>query len=390
MFRLGSRRQIGWRLRNSAIAAASFCALWGIPSLPHGDTLEDVVSRLDPVQVQEAVCQLVETLIDKKLLYRQRLWDCYYVVAIDGTGVLWFDQRHCPHCLTQTKNGVTRYYHPVLEAKLVTPAGLVFSLMTEFIENADPGASKQDCELKAFYRLAFRLKKRFPRLLISLCTDGLYANGPVFELCRLYGWRFMITLKDSLPSVTQEFEALSPLQPLHRLHRRTGARGEIEQHFRWVTDIDYQDTDKRRHRLHVLECLETKPDEDGVLVTTRFRWVTNHHITSANVTTLAEQGGRHRWKIENEGFNVQKNGGYGLEHAYTQNWNSAKVYYLLLQLAHALAQLLEHSSLLRVYFPDGFGSAKNLAASLLEAWRNQILRIKPTGRFQVRFDFDSS
>jgi hypothetical protein len=40
-----------------------------------------------------------------------------------------------------------------------------------------------------------------------------------------------------------------------------------------------------------------------------------------------------RWKIENEGFNVQKRGGYELEHAYTNHPNSAKVFYFLLQIA---------------------------------------------------------
>ena len=39
--------------------------------------------------------------------------------------------------------------------------------MTEFIENKDLSADKQDCELKAFYRLARRLKQRFPRLPVN-------------------------------------------------------------------------------------------------------------------------------------------------------------------------------------------------------------------------------
>jgi hypothetical protein len=55
-----------------------------------------------------------------------------------------------------------------------------------------------------------------------------------------------------------------------------------------------------------------------------------------------------------------------------------------------VAQLLKHGSLLRDYFPNGFASAKDLALKLLEAWRNQILRIESTARFQIRFDFDSS
>jgi hypothetical protein len=85
--------------------------------------------------------------------------------------MLTFEERHCEYCLTKKlKNGTTLYYHPVLEAKLVTSNGFAISIMTEFIENRDPEATKQDCELKAFYRLADRLKARFPRLAICLRT----------------------------------------------------------------------------------------------------------------------------------------------------------------------------------------------------------------------------
>ena len=73
-----------------------------------------------------------------------------------------------------TQNGKTLYYHNVLEAKLVTPNGFALSLMTEFIENPGENPTKQDCELKAFYRLAQRLKKQFPRLPILLTMDGLF------------------------------------------------------------------------------------------------------------------------------------------------------------------------------------------------------------------------
>jgi hypothetical protein len=41
--------------------------------------------------------------------------------------------------------------------------------------------------LKAFYRLAARLKAHFPRLPMLL-LDGLYPNGPLMALCRQYGW----------------------------------------------------------------------------------------------------------------------------------------------------------------------------------------------------------
>lgn len=388
---LGARRQIKLQL-HTLPSAATFEALFGVSSIPHGDTLNDAFKQCDPEDFQRVVCRMDKILIRKKVLYFSRILDKYFVVAVDGTGTVTYAQRHCPHCLTQTQNDRTIYYHKVLEAKLVGPNGFAFSLMSEFIENPGEKPKKQDCELKAFYRLAERLKLQFPRLPILLSLDGLFAGGPTFALCRRYGWKFMIVLKDDdLPSVNEEFEALSKLQPENRLVWHTGKQAQIKQAFRWADDIAYADSEKKEHTVSVIECLETKPDKEGPKKTTKFKWVTNYHVSGKNVTTLSNDGGRIRWKIENEGFNVQKTGGYELEHAYTNDPNSAKVFYLLLQIAHLLAQLLYKATLLKRDFLDALGSAKNLAFRLLEAWRNVHMASTDITdllqkRFQIRFD----
>ena len=242
--------------------------------------------------------------------------------------------------------------------------------MTEFIENTGKNPTKQDCELKAFYRLADRIKKRFPRLRLCLSLDGLFAGGPTFEICEKNKWKFMIVLKDKdLPSVNSEFEVLSKLESGNRLIFHTGKKSEIKQEFLWVNDISYVDSDKREHTISVLECLETKPEKDK-MKTTKFKWVTNHRIHKNNVIALANEGGRLRWKIENEGFNIQKTGGYKLEHAYSKDETASKIFYYLLQLACIIAQLIEKGSLLKKKFPKGVGSLKNIAFRLLETWRN--------------------
>ncbi|RLC74380.1 MAG: hypothetical protein DRJ03_17950 [Chloroflexi bacterium] len=86
---------------------------------------------------------------------------------------------------------------------------------------------------------------------------------------------------------------------------------------------------------------------------------------------LANEGGRLRWKIENEGFNVQKNGGYGLEHAYTRDLRGLKF-------GSTEA------------FPSRVGSAKNIALRLPGAWRNlrlidEQLHHMLSVRVQIRF-----
>ena len=80
-----------------------------------------------------------------------------------------------------------------------------------------------------------------------------------------------------------------------------------------------------------------------------------------------------------------------MEHAYSRDPNASKVFYLLLQIAHLIFQLMEKGSLFRKNFPKGVDSQKNIAFRLLEAWRN--LRINADqfsslgeGRYQIRFD----
>src|SRR5436309_1672415 len=118
------------------------------------------------------------------------------VLLVDATGLLCFPQRHCPHCLVQRHGKRTLYFHHVLEAKLLGPAGVVVSLGSEFIENADAADArgksaeevKQDCELKALHRLLPRIKKDHPQLPFVLALDSLYGCGPVFALARQFGW----------------------------------------------------------------------------------------------------------------------------------------------------------------------------------------------------------
>jgi hypothetical protein len=383
--RLGARRQIGLQLRN-ARGARKMKSLFGTEAVPHGDTLNDTFKRLDPAHAQEVVCSMVERLIRNKVLDRYRFLG-RFVIAVDATGVWRFTQRHCQHCLSAIHGSKTVYSHNTLEAKLVTGDGFVLSLMTEFIENNGANQTKQDCELKAFYRLTERLKKRFPRLSLLLTMDGLYAVGPVFALCERFGWKCLAVLKDdSLKSVNGEFASLRQLQPENR---STVHRDQLVQELSWINDIDYTDTGGHSHRLNVLECVDRTPTTTK---TSTHRWVGNVKIGPERALDVATKGGRIRWKIENEGFNVQKNGGYGLEHAYSKNPIAAKVFYFLLQIAHMISQLLEKGSLLRKSFSKGLGSAKNLAYRLLEAWRNlsvwtvealsQLLRV----RIQIRLD----
>lgn len=114
--------------------------------------------------------------------------------------------------------------------------------------------------------------------------------------------------------------------------------------------------------------------------TTRCAWITNLFVGVRTVVEIATQGGRGRWKIENEGFNRQKNSGLNLEHVYSTDPEKWRAYYYLWQLAFILIQLLERGSLLRRLVEEHgrsllqwFGSLKSMARRLLEGLRHALL-----------------
>lgn len=269
------------------------------------------------------------------------------MIAVDATGVMSFDHKHCDQCLTRTSSGgKITYYHYVLEAKLVTRDGLCLSLATEWIENPVGDYIKQDCERKAFLRLAAKLKKQYPRLPICILADGLYPYEGAFEICEKYGWKYIYVLKDNvLPSVHEELVLTKRKDPAKENHCVKDGNW-IDSKYRFQKDIFYHN----KYNLHWLQCLEkrTKQMKPGKVSDAKpeefcFEYVTNIDPTKDNIIELC-YGGRLRWKVENEGFNTQKCGDYELEHKYCRNsYEGLQNYYTCLQIAHAINQLLEHS-----------------------------------------------
>lgn len=381
LFRLGARRRLRFELHSPAgVENLNRIAETSIEQIPHPDTLAYYLKGVCPEELSDVRTGMVRDLVRSRALDRDRLLGRYYTIAIDGTGHLAFDAPHCPHCLTQElANGRTRYYHPVLEAKLVCENGLSLSVATEFIQNTD-GANKQDCELAAFYRLLPKLRKQFPMLRICLLLDGEYLNQNVMRLAKTLRLHWIMTFKEgSLPTAYAEFHALHALTTGQTLAHQHEDRS---QHHRWLNGLRHED-----QTFNAFECVETNARGD----TTTFLWATDLPVKRSNVVELSQRGGRCRWKIENQGFNTQKNQGYNLEHAYCRDPVAAKNFYLLLQIAHILSQLIEKGNLLGAAVVKLYGSSRAFAQRLLEAFRNIPIRAEVWAdliarRFQIRLD----
>ena len=170
---------------------------------------------------------------------------------------------------------------------------------------------------------------------------------------------------------------------------------------RWACNLTH-----KGHRLHAVMC-EVKAKKDGK--ETRFVFLTDHRPDAERVHKMINMGGRQRGKIENQGFNVQKNCGYELEKAYGFRDQALKNYYLLVQIAHCLHQLMMHTDVNAKLmqeedqrkFPaaktglQAFKSLKALAKAIGEYLRHgwigrHVLDRHFARGLQLRFVFDTS
>jgi hypothetical protein len=323
-----------------------------LEDLPHNDTLMRLLARIDVNEIESGLIELVRKLIRNKKFVRYLVDNCY-PIAIDGTqkfvrDVLWSEE-----CLErEVKKGddtQTQYYVYVLEANLAFRGGMTIPLMSEFLSYAqgDTDTRKQDCELKAFKRLARRLKDEFGHLPIMVLLDGLYPNGPIMELCRKNHWDFMIVLQDkSLPSVWEEYEALKKLETKNHFNMIWGNR---RQRFEWVNDIEYcyGPNERKKQIVHVVVCKENWEEiaKDSAKVVTkksRHAWISSKPLDKWNMHERCNLGARHRWGIES-GILVEKRHGYQYERAFSYDWNAMKGYHYLMRLGHLINVLAQYS-----------------------------------------------
>lgn len=358
-----------------------------LEELPHYDTINDFLSRLNPAELERIRIDMIKKLFKKRCFESYRINGKYWGIAIDGTGIFTFDKKHCEHCLrrvykyTDKETGEekikTIYMHHVLEAKLIV-GNMVLSVASEFIENESEDVEKQDCELNAFYRLTARLKDTFKKLPICLIADSLYACENVLKQCKANNWNYLFRFKeDRIKSIADEFEALKNMEEEEGKKanvvkiRESEQRGEIT----WVNDIDY-----RGFGVNVFEC-EVEDEKRKQ----KFTFITDIKITKNNAKKLMNAG-RSRWRIENEGFNRQKNLRYHIEHASSQDYNAMKNHYLLTQITEIIMVLHEHGSKILRSMKK---TIKEISSRLLEAFRGQTLTdedIAQLGKpMQIRF-----
>jgi hypothetical protein len=391
--RQGSRNGMD-AARNTGQAPANLLALSGQRRWPEGrpvtapctQTATRLLDHLDPLRLEDILVAATQTLIRGKLFDATRLAGRVMVI-VDGTKEETYRRLTAPW---------RRKYRYVLHAKIIGPDGLTLTVMAEPCDHYDTERGKLDCERAAFQRLAGRLKTAFPKQPILIIADALFACEPVFAICRQFDWKYIFTFKEgSHPAVWAETIALLHLVPgqVVRLTRRdlfaraTGAEWVPERHARrrdrnflqdtrWVCDVPFA---KRN-------CSVVFQGEVRGSTLYFCAWVTNLPIHSGERACAIAAAGRRRSNIE-ESYNVQKNGGFGLEHAFRETNRGAANYHLLMQLAHNLWQLLVKGWLWRDLAHCRKMTEIALAKLLLTALQACAPPVEPLPAFQLRFHY---
>ena len=371
---------------------AKMCEL-ELNEIPHCDTINDVFEKIKVEEIEEIIKDIITKLIRGKILTKFLVRDKYYHIIVDGTGLATSRKRYNKNCLVKNKidkngNKYQEYSTYVLEAKLVV-GNMVFSIGSEFVENSNNKnfihrkiskykkiekktynkkenkrknlsyqKYKQDCEIKAFERLAKKIKKNYPRLNILISGDALYANQKVIDICMKNKWKYIIRLKEgAIPTLYKEFEKIVSEENECNVDK-----------YEFVTKIAYKDyeTNVIRHK-----------DKE-----TEFTYMTDLPITNKNIESSIIVG-RKRWKIENEGFNIQKNGTFDIGHLYSKNAVAIKVHYLMIQIAHIIRQLVENGS---IALKSQKLKIKEISQLIKKTLTSTIVDIQLAYISQLRFD----
>jgi hypothetical protein len=209
------------------------------------------------------------------------------------------------------RDGKVTYHHQMLGAAIVCPGRKeVIPLMPEPILKQD-GTAKNDCERNALKRFLPKFRKDHPHLRVIATLDALYANAPVIRDLRaaLIPWIIRVKTDGNAflfervrqlaeQGSTEEFKAVGS----DGVHRRYQLARNVP------LNASHPDV-----RVDFLDVWEPGPRGEQ----RRFTFIFDPLLGICR--EQAErwmQGGRARWKIENETFNTLKNQGYHFEHNY--------------------------------------------------------------------------
>jgi hypothetical protein len=328
--------------------------LYGIKNIPSDTYLRERLDEVEAKNLRAPFKQVFSLLQRGKVLEHYSFIDNHYLLALDGTGQYFSNKVHCENCCEKHhKDGRVSYYHQLLGAVMVHPRQKhVIPLAPEPITKAD-GHTKNDCEGNAAKRLLPCIRKEHPHLKLIIVEDALASNGPHIKLIESLNMQYIIGVKPDSHEYLFDYVNNSE----YMIHEDIDL-DKTKRVYKFVNNAPLNDT---HHDLKVnfLEYWEYPAKGPAK----HFSWVTGFKISTENVRQIME-GGRAKWKIENETFNTLKNQGYEFEHNFGHgNKNLCSVFSMLMMLAF----LVDQTQNICCYY---FKKARKVAGSNKVLWND--------------------
>ena len=311
--------------------------LFGMESIPSDNHIRQMLDIQSPDEFNNLFFESINMIKETPEFSMFKKLDDRILIAIDGTEFFRSSKISCSNCLKQQhSNGQTDFFHSFLGATIVAPGhNRVMPLPPEFITPQD-GYEKQDCERAAAKRwLATHGARLLPFRPIYL-GDDLFACQPIVEDILKNGGSFILTCKASSHKTISDHIQKVTLKQHCQIINQPGKKSTFV--YRWTNKVPIRSSkDTLIVNWFSVEILNKHGKR-----TYYNSYITDMNVNENNVSDMAACG-RARWKIENETFNVLKNGGYNLEHNYGHGkHNLANVFVVLNLLAflfHTVAQI---------------------------------------------------
>lgn len=161
--------------------------------------------------------------------------------------------------------------------------------------------------------------RRIIRGCRSACRgDALYAVEPIMKICRERRWKYILTQKETQQKILAESYEWIARGGGSEIVKGIGKERGTGEYINHVEETAGKKEEANMYRY----WYET--EKSGKKELHEFQWITNIDLTEKNLEEMIGAG-RGRWKIENEGFNNQKNGMYAIEHLNSRDSNAMKM-----------------------------------------------------------------
>lgn len=345
--------------RKNEVIRHNLMTMYGIQTTPSDTQMRSILDEIDFRQLSSSFCALHQSAVQAGVMEQYHFMNGHVLVSIDGTGHFSSGATSCPQCCVKKhRDGREEYYHQLLCATVVHPDyPVVIPLMPEPIMKED-GDNKNDCERNASKRLLKHLSEQYKHLKPIIIEDSLSANGPHLKLLKSLGMSYIIGVKEGDHSHLFDLIQKKMCQGEAIEFEKIDDAGIIHG-FRFINGVRLN----KSHPDLLVNFLEYWQIKKGKEVI--FSWITDIELTKETVFKVM-QGGRARWKIENETFNTLKNQGYNLEHNYGHGEkNLSSVFGCLTFMAFLIDQL-------QAWGCELFKSARQSRRTLISLWHRMI------------------